>query len=118
GHSPPMLPMLRAARLTTLLKQESSCGARTAGTVGPSHPDAAISHDHLQRMKGIKVVGLRGSLGTIGAFGFSLSTLAPTLALAFTTTLTAKSAGRASPLTYLVAGAIIAVVGRSFVEFG
>jgi len=69
-------------------------------------------------MKGIKVAGLRRSLGTIGAFGFSLSTLAPTLAMAFTTTLTAKSAGRAAPLTYLVAGAIIAVVGRSFVEFG
>jgi amino acid transporter len=96
----------------------SSCGAGTTGAVGPSHPDAAISHDHLQRTKGTRVAGLRRSLGTIGAFGFSLSTLAPTLAMAFTTSLTAKSAGRAAPLTYLVAGAIIAVVGRSFVAFG
>jgi hypothetical protein len=94
----------------------SSCGAGTAGTVGPSNPDAAISHEHLQRTKGTKVAGLRRSLGTIGAFGFSLSTLAPTLAMAFTTTLTAKSAGRAASLACLVAGAII--VGLSFVAFG
>jgi amino acid transporter len=64
------------------------------------------------------VADLRRSLGAVGAFGFSLSILAPTLAMAFTTTLTAKSAGRAAPLCYLIGGAIIAVVGLSFVAFG
>jgi amino acid transporter len=38
--------------------------------------------------------------------------------MAFTTIWTAKSAGRAAPLCYLVGGVIIAVVGLSFVAFG
>jgi hypothetical protein len=36
---------------------------------------------------------LRRSLGAIEAFGFSLSIIPPTLAMAFTTTLTVQSAG-------------------------
>jgi amino acid transporter len=61
---------------------------------------------------------LRRSLGAIEAFGFSLSIIAPTLAMAFTTTLTAQSAGRAAPLTYLIGGIIVTLVALSFVAFG
>ena len=61
---------------------------------------------------------LRRSLGAIEAFGFSLSVVAPTLAMAFTTTLTAQSAGRAAPLAYLIGGIIVTIVGLSFVAFG
>jgi amino acid transporter len=61
---------------------------------------------------------LRRSIGAIEAFGFSLSIIAPTLAMAFTTTLTAQSAGRAAPLAYLIGAIIVALVGLSFVAFG
>ena len=64
------------------------------------------------------MVDLRRSLGAIEAFGFSLSIIAPTLAMAFTTTLTAQSAGRAAPLTYLIGGIIVTLVALSFVAFG
>jgi amino acid transporter len=69
-------------------------------------------------MKGIQLPNLRRSLGAIEAFGFSLSIIAPTLAMAFTTTLTAQSAGRAAPLVYLIGGIIVTIVGLSFVAFG
>ena len=54
---------------------------------------------------------LRRSLGAVEAFGFSLSIIAPTLAMAFTTPLTAQSAGRAAPLAYLIGGIIVTLVG-------
>jgi len=60
---------------------------------------------------------LRRSLGAIEAFGFSLSIIAPTLAMAFTTPLTAQSAGRAAPLAYLIGGITVSLVGLSFVAF-
>jgi amino acid transporter len=61
---------------------------------------------------------LRKSLGVIEACGFSLSIIAPTLAMAFTTPLTTQAAGRAAPLAYLVGGLIVTLVGLSFVVFG
>jgi amino acid transporter len=61
---------------------------------------------------------LRRSLGAIEAFGFSLSIIAPTLAMAFTTTLTAQSAGRTAPLAYLIGAVIVALVALSFIAFG
>ena len=64
------------------------------------------------------MAGFRRSLGTIEAFGFSLSIIAPTLAMAFATTLTAQSAGRAAPLAYLIGGTIVTIVALSFVAFG
>lgn len=67
--------------------------------------------------KGIGLANLRRSLGAIEAFGFSLSIIAPTLAMAFTTTLTAQSAGRAAPLSYLIGGIIMTLVALSFVAF-
>jgi amino acid transporter len=62
--------------------------------------------------------GMRRSLGIFEAFGFSLSIIAPTLAMAFTTALTTSAAGRAAPLSYLVGGISIAVVSLSFAVFG
>jgi amino acid transporter len=64
------------------------------------------------------VAGFRRSLRTIETFGFSLSIIAPTLAMAFVTTLTAQSAGWAAPLAYLIGGAIVTIVALSFVAFG
>jgi amino acid transporter len=61
---------------------------------------------------------LRRSLGAVEAFGFSLSIIAPTLAMAFTVSLTAQSAGRAAPLAYLIGGIIVTLVGLSFIAFG
>jgi amino acid transporter len=57
-------------------------------------------------------------LGAVEAFGFSLSIIAPTLAMAFTVSLTAQSAGRAAPLAYLIGGIIVTLVGLSFIAFG
>jgi amino acid transporter len=54
----------------------------------------------------------------VEAFGFSISIIAPTLAMAFTTPLTAQSAGRAAPLAYLIGGIIVTLVGLSFIAFG
>ena len=64
------------------------------------------------------MTGLRKSLGAIEAFGFSLSIIAPTLAMAFATALTVQSAGRAAPLAYLIGGTIVTLVALSFVAFG
>jgi amino acid transporter len=64
------------------------------------------------------LTGLQRSLGAIEAFGFSLSIVAPTLAMAFDISLAAQSAGRAAPLAYLIGGAIISLVALSFVAFG
>jgi amino acid transporter len=62
--------------------------------------------------------GLRqASLGAIEAFGFSLSIIAPTVGMAFTTPLTAQWAGRATPLAYLIGGVAMTLVGASFVAF-
>jgi amino acid transporter len=63
------------------------------------------------------LVDLRRSLGAIEAFGFSLSIISPTLAMAFTTNLTAQSAGRAAPLAYFINGIIVTFVAFSFVAF-
>jgi hypothetical protein len=63
-----------------------------------------------QQRKGYKLADLRKSLGASEAFGFSLSIIAPTLAMAFATALTAQSAGRAGPLAYLISGTIVAQI--------
>jgi hypothetical protein len=60
---------------------------------------------------------LRRSVGAIEAFGFSLSIIAPTLAMAFTTSLTGQSAGRAAPLAYLIGGIVVTLVGLPFMAF-
>jgi amino acid transporter len=62
--------------------------------------------------------GFQRSLRTIETFGFSLSIIAPTLAMAFATTLTTQSAGWATPLAYLIGGMIVTIVALSFVAFG
>jgi amino acid transporter len=61
------------------------------------------------------MAGFRRSLGTIETFGFSLSIIAPTLAMAFSATLAVQSAGWAAPLAYLISGMIVAIVALSFV---
>jgi amino acid transporter len=43
--------------------------------------------------------------------------IAPTLAMAFTTTLAVQSAGRAAPLSYLIGGIIVTLVAVSFAAF-
>src|ERR1700754_1040419 len=60
---------------------------------------------------------LRRSLGAVEAFGFSLSVIAPTMAMAFNTTLMAQSAGRAAPLACLIGAIAVTVMGLSFVAF-
>jgi amino acid transporter len=64
------------------------------------------------------MAGLRRSLGAIDVFGFSLSLIAPTLAMAFTVGLTVQSAGRAAPLAYLIGAIAVGLIGLSFVAFG
>jgi amino acid transporter len=64
------------------------------------------------------MAGFRRSLRTIETFGFSLSITAPTLAMAFAATLTARSAGWAAPLAYLIGSTIVTTVALSFVAFG
>jgi amino acid transporter len=64
------------------------------------------------------VPNLRRSLGAIESFGCSISIAAPTLAMAFNTILLAQSAGRAAPLTFLIGGIAVTLVGLSFVAFG
>ena len=55
--------------------------------------------------------------GKLEAFTISLSTMAPTLAMSFTTPLAAQGAGRAVPLAFLAGGIAIAVVAYSFIAF-
>lgn len=61
---------------------------------------------------------LRRTLGTVEAFGLSLSIIAPTVAMAFVTTLSGQAAGRAVPLTFLIGAVAVALIGLSFVAFG
>jgi Amino acid permease len=61
---------------------------------------------------------LRRTLGTVEAFGLSLSIIAPTTAMAFVTTLSGQAAGRAVPLTFLIGAVAVALIGLSFVAFG
>jgi amino acid transporter len=77
-----------------------------------------LSFTPANQTKEIQLGTLCGSLGVIEAFGFSLSIIAPTLAMAFAITLTVQSAGRAAPLAYLIGGTIVALVALSFVAFG
>jgi amino acid transporter len=63
------------------------------------------------------VATLRRSLGAIDAFGFSLSLIAPTMAMAFNTSLMAQSAGRAVPLAFLIGGIAVMFIALSFVAF-
>jgi amino acid transporter len=84
-----------------------------------SHPrHRSYQMEGLLKRKGHKLANLRRSLGAIETFGFSLSVTAPTLAMAFTTILTARSAGRAAPIAYLIGGAAVTLVALSFVAFG
>ncbi len=53
----------------------------------------------------------------LAAIGFSLSILAPTLALSFSTALAARVAGQAAPLAFLAAGVIMSLVAVSFARF-
>ncbi|HVJ54539.1 MAG TPA: APC family permease [Aliidongia sp.] len=61
---------------------------------------------------------LRRTLGAVEAFGFSMSMIAPTMAMAFGTTLMAQAAGRSVPLAFLLGAVAVAFVGLSFVAFG
>lgn len=61
---------------------------------------------------------LRRNLGVLEAIGLSLSIIAPTMAMAFNTTLAVQSAGRAAPLAFLIGTIALAIVGLSFVAFG
>jgi amino acid transporter len=78
---------------------------------------AVVLRNHLTSRKQQPMANLRRSLGAIEAFGFSLSMTAPTMAMAFNTTLMAQSAGRAVPLTYLIGGITVTFVALSFVTF-
>ncbi len=60
---------------------------------------------------------LKPSTGSLGAFGISLSTMAPTLAMSFTTPLVAQAAGSAVPLAFLAGGSAVAIVACSFIAF-
>ncbi|MEJ0015111.1 MAG: hypothetical protein WDN25_00845 [Acetobacteraceae bacterium] len=46
---------------------------------------------------------LRRRLGTIEAFGLSLSIVGPTVAISFVTALIGQAAGRAVPLAFMIA---------------
>jgi amino acid transporter len=48
----------------------------------------------------------------------SVSIIAPTMAMAFTTTLTVQSSGRAAPLVFLLGAVAMAIVGLSFAALG
>jgi amino acid transporter len=61
--------------------------------------------------------GLTRKLGLFEAVGVSLSMIAPTMAVAFNTSLVAQAAGPATPLAFAVGTVMIALVGLSFVFF-
>jgi len=76
-----------------------------------------LSFSPADQTKEIQLANLRGSLGAIEVFGFSLSIIALTSAMAFAITLTVQSAGRAAPLVCLIGGTIVTLVALSFVAF-
>ncbi|HVJ53284.1 MAG TPA: APC family permease [Aliidongia sp.] len=61
--------------------------------------------------------GLLRRLGTVEAFSLSLSLIAPTGAMSFAPILMAQSAGRATPLAFLIGAFVAVLVGLSFVAF-
>lgn len=60
----------------------------------------------------------RRKLGIVEAVGLSVSIIAPTMAMAFTTTLTVQLSGRAAPLAFLLGAVAMAIVGLSFAVLG
>jgi amino acid transporter len=62
--------------------------------------------------------GLRRTLGTMEAFGLSLSIIAPTAAMCFNTTLVGQAAGRAVPLAFVIGAIAVMLIGLSFIAFG
>lgn len=59
----------------------------------------------------------RPTLSAFQAFVLSLAIIAPTLAMAFNVPLAVQAAGRAAPLSFLLGGAAMALIGLSFVAF-
>jgi amino acid transporter len=62
--------------------------------------------------------GSRRTLGSLEAFGLSLSIIAPTAAMCFITTLMGQAAGRAVPLAFVIGAVAVMLIGLSFVAFG
>ncbi len=60
----------------------------------------------------------RRKLGIIEAVGLSVSIIAPTMAMAFTTTLTVQSSGRSAPLVFLLGAIAMLIVGLAFATLG
>jgi amino acid transporter len=65
----------------------------------------------------VPLSSLRRKLGTIEAFGLSLSIVGPTVVISFITTLMGQVAGRAIPLAFLIGAVTVALIGLSFVAF-
>ncbi len=61
--------------------------------------------------------GFKPAAGAVEAFALSLSIIAPTLAMSFSTPLAAQAAGRAVPLAYALGGAIMIPVAMVFLAF-
>ena len=72
--------------------------------------ESPIKHDALSSLK--------RNLGMIETVGLSTSIVAPTMAMSFTTVLTAQAAGRSVPLVFLLGTVMIAIVGLSFITLG
>ncbi len=62
-------------------------------------------------------MALKPGAGTLEAFAISLGTMAPTLAMSFSVSLTTRAAGAATPLAFLAGGLVAAVVAFSFIAF-
>jgi amino acid transporter len=60
---------------------------------------------------------LRRNLGLIETVSLSLAGVAPTVAMAFNTSLAAQSSGRAAPLAFAIGALVLAVIGLSFIAF-
>jgi amino acid transporter len=63
------------------------------------------------------VTALRRALGVAEVVGLALAMIAPTMAMAFNTTLVVQAAGAAAPLTFFVGALAMGIVGLSFVAF-
>lgn len=61
--------------------------------------------------------GFKRTLGAFEALTLSIAIIAPTLAMAFNVALAAGAAGAATPLSFLIGGATMAVIALSFVGF-
>ncbi len=82
----------------------------------PATPSGAAGSQEPQMNQGLPVFGLKRGLSIWAAVGLSVALMAPSMAANINPQASATTAGRAVPLTFLIAGVGVLLVAYSFVR--